>query len=307
MSVLEQNSRRKMLLGQDGNSLFLLLAINATLFVIISFVKIVYLMTDSNIEAFNNEVLNWIAIPANANVFLSRPWTLVTYMFTHDSILPLISSLLWLWCFGFILQDLSANKRIIPIYLYGGFVGSLVFLLTVNTIPALRAHVDVAPSLLGAGPAIMAIAIATTTLSPQYKIFPFINGGIPLWILTAVFVLINFATVGGSNVGYAMAQLSGGLIGFIFIWQMRKGNDWSDWMINLVTWVDDLFNPEKKHKKKIEKQRLFYRTEKKPFVKTPHVTQQRIDELLDKINQKGYHFLTDEEKEFLKKASSEEL
>ena len=30
-----------------------------------------------------------------------------------------------------------------------------------------------------------------------------------------------------------------------------------------------------------------------------------VDELLDKISQKGYHFLTDEEKEFLKRASKE--
>ena len=36
------------------------------------------------------------------------------------------------------------------------------------------------------------------------------------------------------------------------------------------------------------------------------VTQNRLDEILDKINQKGYHFLTDEEKSFLKKASEDE-
>ncbi len=69
----------------------------------------------------------------------------------------------------------------------------------------------------------------------------------------------------------------------------------------------DLFNPEKKQKKQIEKPKVFYKAEKKPFVKTPHVTQQRIDELLDKIHQKGYNFLSDEEKDFLKKASSEVL
>jgi membrane associated rhomboid family serine protease len=307
MSVLEQNSRRKMLLGQDGNSLFLLLAVNAVIFVIVSFIKVVYLLTDSSVEVFETQVLDWFAVPANANVFISRPWTLISYMFTQDGIWPLISSLLWLWCFGYILQDLTGNKKLVPIYLYGGFVGSLVFLLTVNTVPALRSNVEFIPSLLGAGPSIMAIAIATTTVSPQYKIFPFINGGIPLWILTAIFVLINFATVGGSNAGYATAQLAGGLMGFVFIWQMKKGNDWSDWMVNLVNWFDDLFNPEKKHRKKIENQRLYYKSEKKPFIKTPHVTQQRVDELLDKINLKGYHFLTDEEKEFLKKASSEEL
>jgi hypothetical protein len=32
-----------------------------------------------------------------------------------------------------------------------------------------------------------------------------------------------------------------------------------------------------------------------------------VDEILDKINQKGYHFLTEEEKDFLRKASEEDL
>jgi hypothetical protein len=36
------------------------------------------------------------------------------------------------------------------------------------------------------------------------------------------------------------------------------------------------------------------------------VTQQRIDEILDKINQQGYRFLTDEEKDILKRAADEE-
>ena len=274
MSVLEQNSRRKMILGHDGNALFWLLAVNATLFVIISFIKIVYQLTDNSIGLFEQEVLDWFSIPANANVFLTRPWTLFTYMFSQDNIWLMISSLLWLWCYGFILQDLTGNKKLIPIYLYGGFVGGLIFLISVSTIPSLRSNVTFTEPLLGAGPAIMAIAIATTTLSPQFKIFPRLGGGIPLWVLTLVFVLINFSTVGATNVGFAMAQIGGGLVGFIFIWQMKKGNDWSDWMINLVNWADDLFNPEKKHQKKIEQQRLFYKSEKKPFVKTPHVTQQ---------------------------------
>jgi hypothetical protein len=110
-----------------------------------------------------------------------------------------------------------------------------------------------------------------------------------------------------NNAGLAMAQLAAGIIGFLFSWQVKKGNDWSDWMNNLVSWVDGLFNPEKRHQQQMEKQRLYYKAQKKPFVKTPHLTQNRIDDLLDKINQKGYHSLSDEEKEFLKKASTEDL
>jgi len=71
--------------------------------------------------------------------------------------------------------------------------------------------------------------------------------------------------------------------------------------------VDDLFNPGKKTKHLSQKERLFYKTSGKPYQKTPNITQQKLDDILDKINQQGYHMLTDDEKEFLKRASKEEL
>lgn len=307
MSVLEQNSRRKLMLGQEGNSLTTLLIINIVAFVILNFIKIVYLLTGDTEAAFMQEVLNWFTLPANPAILATRPWSLLTYMFTNYSIWLLISNLLWLWCFGYILQDLTGNKKLIPIYLYGGLAGGIFFMLTISAFPGLRANIANVAPMMGAGPATIALAISTAVISPKYKIFPLINGGIPLWILSAIFVLIHFTTSGISHPGFAAADVAGGLMGFVFVWQMKKGNDWSDWMINLVNWVNDLFNPEKKHRKSVEKQRLYYKTTQQPFQKTPHVTQQRIDDLLDKINQKGYNFLSDEEKDFLKKASKEEF
>jgi membrane associated rhomboid family serine protease len=307
MSVLEQNSRRKMLLGQDGNSLTLLIISNVIIFILLIFVKIVYRVNDSSEALFNAQVLTWAVVPANPETFASRPWTLLTYMFTHIEVLRLVSSLLWLWCFGYILQDVTGNKRLIPVYLYGGLAGSVFFILVTNLVPSLRADVNSFAPLIGAGPSLLAVAVATTALSPQYKIFPLINGGIPLWILTAVFMLISFGTVGRSNPGEVAALVAGGLIGYVFVWQLRKGNDLGQWMNDLVNWIDDLFNPEKKHVQKPQKQQLYYKTTEKPFKKTPHITQQRVDDLLDKINHKGYHSLSEEEKEFLKKASREEL
>jgi hypothetical protein len=42
-----------------------------------------------------------------------------------------------------------------------------------------------------------------------------------------------------------------------------------------------------------------------PFTKTPLVTQQKVDEILEKIYQKGYGSLTEDEKEVLKRASKD--
>ena len=78
-------------------------------------------------------------------------------------------------------------------------------------------------------------------------------------------------------------------------------------MNNFFEWVNNLFNPDKPKKGKDIKEELFYRSSATPYTKTPNLTQHRIDEILDKINQHGYDYLTEEEKELLKRASEEGL
>ncbi|MES2372011.1 MAG: rhomboid family intramembrane serine protease [Bacteroidota bacterium] len=307
MASQSYKTNRSILLGQDNNALVLLFAVNGLLFVMLNFLKIIYQLSEIPEVDFNRQLLNWFTLPASAETLATRPWTLLTYMFTHYSIWHLISSCLWLWCFGYILQDLTGNNKLIPVYLYGGFVGGIVFVLMNNLVPGLEKNLALTIPMLGAGSAIMAVAIATTTLAPDYRIFPMIGGGIPLWVLTLIFVAIDFATVAGGNAGISASHLAAGAIGFFFVRQLRRGNDWAAWMNQFVDWLDDLFRPEKKHTKQSAKDKLFYQAGKKPYEKISNVTQQRLDAILDKINQKGYQFLTDDEKAFLKKASDEEL
>jgi membrane associated rhomboid family serine protease len=307
MPIASFKSPRNILLGQDNNGLVLLFAINSLVFVLINFIKIIYYLNDTPIEFFYRQILDWFTLSPIPETLLNKPWTFLAYMFTHSSIWQLISTLLWLWAFGYILQDLAGNTKLIPIYLYGGFVGAFVFVLMNNIFPGLEKNLLVTPPMLGGGAAVMAIAVATTSLAPDYRIFPLINGGIPLWVLTLIFVAIDFATLAGSNAGIGAAHLAGAAIGFLFVNQLQKGRDWSAWMIQLVNWLDDLFSPEKKHQQKKLSEKHFYRANRKPYEKIAHITQQRLDEILDKINQHGYSFLTDEEKAFLQKASDEDL
>jgi membrane associated rhomboid family serine protease len=307
METRPYKANRKILLGQDNNALVFLFAVNALMFVIVNFIKIVYYLSEIPDEFFYRQVLNWLSLPPQTDTLLTRPWTFISTMITHHSIWQLISSMLWLWCFGYILQDLAGNNKLIPIYIYGGITGSVFFVLMNNMVPVLANHVGTAAPLLGAGSAVMAIAVATTTLAPDYRIFPLINGGIPLWVITLIFVAIDFATLAGSNAGIGAGHLAAGVVGYLFIRQLRRGNDWGAWMNRFADWLDDLFNPEKKHQQKTSSERHFYKAEAKPFDRKPNLTQQRLDEILDKINQQGYQFLTDEEKEFLKKASKEDL
>jgi hypothetical protein len=161
---------------------------------------------------------------------------------------------------------------------------------------------------LGASAGVMAVAIATTVMAPGYRIFPLLNGGIPLWVLTTIFVIIDLATIPVSNPGGHIAHLAGAGMGFLFISQMQRGREWSTWINNFFDWVNNLFNPDKPKKGKVIKSQLFYKSKVTPYKKTStNFSQQRVDEILDKINQKGYNTLTQEEKDILKRASAEDL
>ncbi len=306
MSSESYKSTKKILLGQDNNALVMLFAINTLIFVLINFVKIVYFLSDIPIEFFYKQILDWFTMPAIPATLLAKPWTILTHMFTHYSIWHLLSTCMWLWAFGYVLQDLAGNNKLIPIYLYGGFVGALAFLLMNNLFPAMERNIASTAPLLGGGAAVMAVAVATTTLAPDYRILPLINGGIPLWVLTLIFVAIDFASLASGNGGIAAAHLAGGAMGFFFVKALNKGSDWGAWMIQLVHWLDDLFSPEKKHQQKKHAEKHFYRNNRKPYEKIAHITQQRLDEILDKINLHGYSFLTDEEKAFLQRASNDD-
>lgn len=310
MSYYQQRNRIKLSIGQDGNTLTLLLVLNLIVFALLAFVKVIYYFSfsDKGVPLFNEQIFKWVTLPADPATFISRPWTLFTHMFVHDtaSIWHILGNMIWLWAFGSILQELTGNKKLVPLYIYGGLAGALAYGLAYNFIGPLK--VDLAQSLaFGASAAVMCIAIATTALAPGYRIFPMLNGGIPLWVITIIYLIIDLATIPYNNPGGHIAHIGGAAMGYLFVVALQRGRDWGLWMNNFFDWVNNLFNPDKPKKGTSPKATLYYNAKVQPFKKAGIITQQRIDDILDKISQKGYHSLADEEKEMLKRASKEDL
>jgi hypothetical protein len=120
--------------------------------------------------------------------------------------------------------------------------------------------------------------------------------------------LIDFAGVVGMGAAYSLAHLGGAIAGLLFVILLHKNIDGSVWMNNLYNWFMNLFTPPVNPGKNQIKEKVFYNTDnRQPYKKTSNITQQRVDEILDKINQQGYRFLTDEEKNILKRAAEEDL
>ncbi len=302
----EKKTRRRFLLNDAGNALMNLVIINIVFFLILTFIQMGYAVSDKPLTNFYNEVLQWFAMPASLRSFSERPWTIISYMFSDISVMRLVVNMIWLWGFGSIMQSVSGNDKIIPVYIYGAVLGGIVFVAANYAIPYLRPGISGA-SILGANTAVMAVAGAATALAPRYRFFEQLWGGVPIWVLLAVFVLIDIAGMPAQNTAFILAHLSAVGAGIGFVYLLRRGTDLSTWMHKFYNWFMNLFDPNSRGHDTSFKERVFYETgSRKPFSKSPNITQQRVDEILDKINQKGYQYLTEEEKGILKKAADDD-
>lgn len=166
-------------------------------------------------------------------------------------------------------------------------LGALIYIAGLNLIPVFNGGL-IGQTVIGSSAAVMAIIVATATLVPNYSIVLMLFGEVKIKWVAIVYFLISFLGLSSVNAGGNLAHIGGSLLGFIFIRSLQKGNDWSK-----------IF--ERKSKLKVVRN-------EKPTPKKPvfnDVSQQEIDDILDKISSSGYDKLTATEKEKLFKASKD--
>ena len=174
MTFTEQQEKQRISLGQSGNAVMMLIAICLIMYVGLAFMKAVWYFkfnNDINLASslFSKNILGLFTLPSDGNKLLAKPWTIITHMFVHDNVWRVFSNMLWLWCFGYILQDLNGNRKIAPVFIYGSLGGAIAFLLAYNFIPSLAAH-SLQAVTFGAAAGVMAVAVVTTLLSPGYRL-----------------------------------------------------------------------------------------------------------------------------------------
>lgn len=298
--------RKKFTLGQSGNAVIGLVGLNLILFIFILTGNVFYIFSHQGqgmeILAFNT--IKWFELPAQFSQILNHPWSILTFMFAHGAgetvfsmLLHILSAMLWIWAFGSILQNIVGNRLIFPLYLYGGLLGGILFIIVANANPSTVANYY----LFGANASIAALATGIATLDPDYRIFRHIRNGIPIWVLSLLYLIFNLSGILKAT-PQSFAIVGGALAGFGFIFLYKRGIDLGVWMHSLYNGFSKLFDPSKS--KSIPKNKIFYNAgQRVPFTKSAIVTQKRIDALLDKINQHGIDSLSEEEKNILKKAA----
>ncbi len=276
-----------------------LIIINVVIFLTIGVISVVGLI--SKFPAFSDFIYKQFTIPPTFAEFLTRPWTLITYMFAHSrwDIFHILFNMLVLYWFGKLFVEYLGSDKLVAVYILGGLVGGILYLLLFNTVPFFieRSGFD---GMVGASASIYAIVLATATLLPNYSFHLLFFGPVKIKYIAAFYVVISFLGTTQENAGGNIAHLGGALIGFVYIKQLQAGFNWGLWITVTLDWFKDLF----KNKPNVK---VTYRKEEKQSSAKPSspskASQTEIDTILDKISDRGYESLTKEEKEKLFNAS----
>jgi membrane associated rhomboid family serine protease len=280
---------------RNGSNLTRLIYLNIAVFVLFTVVAVIaFLLNNPEISV---KALDIFSVPASLNALLLKPWTLITYMFTHKDIWHILFNMLWLYSFGRIFLEYLDGRKLVAVYLLGGLSGAIVYILSFNVFPAFTGVVADSVA-IGASASVMAIVIAISAYVPDYTIQLFLFGRIKIkYLALAIFVLTSIMDF-SVNSGGKLAHIGGAFFGYFYTINLRHGNDMGKGFNKILDFFVTLFKPRKKLKITHKKVATEYEYNK---IKAEH--QKLINNILDKISKGGYDSLTKEEKETLFKES----
>jgi membrane associated rhomboid family serine protease len=109
---------------RNGNNLTKLIFINIGVFLLITFTAIIGFLLNNPV--IPSKTLLLFSVPSSFIDFVSKPWTIITYMFTHKDVWHILFNMLWLYWFGKIFLEYLDQRKLVAVYLLGGITGAVV-------------------------------------------------------------------------------------------------------------------------------------------------------------------------------------
>ena len=152
------NNIRRFLRGKSVVVRFIL--INVAVFFAIQLTAIAVYLADARFD-----LAALLVMPSDVSRLIQRPWTVVSYMFTHVDFFHILGNMLWLYCFGVIFLDLYENRAFTRVYIIGGLAGAAAYCAVALFTPT--------ASLVGASAAVLAVIglIAASVLYCDLRAF----------------------------------------------------------------------------------------------------------------------------------------
>jgi len=285
---------------RHGTALTRLIYINIAVFLIIKIIEMIGVLAAK--PSMADSIVSFLAVPASLGALAGKPWTPLTYMFTHQAFMHILFNMLWLYWFGKIFISYLDQRKFVSLYLLGGLAGALLYIAVFNIFPAFAGTVHVSMA-LGASASVMALVIATAVYLPDMEILLFLFGRIRLKYLALITFLITSIFDFSVNTGGKIAHIGGALMGLAWGYSIRHGRDIGGWLNSIIDFMVVLFKPGKRLKVTYRKPKNSYDTSQTrtdyEYNQVKAERQKAIDHILDKISKGGYDSLTREEKEIL--------
>jgi membrane associated rhomboid family serine protease len=284
----------------NGNMITRLIIINVIIYVVTAL-----LFAFSHTIPFNQFITDHFALSNQWQTLLFNPWTIITHMFLHSAFFHILWNMVGLNLFGTIVGDLLGDRRILPLYLFSGFIGGVVYILATLALGQNGFA-------LGASAAVMGLAMTAGLIAPDYSIRLLLIGDVRLKYIVFAFIFFDLlGTQSTYNAGGSFGHLGGALGGAIFIYLYKKHIDILLPIEHFINYITNLRSPVKTKQSNYRPvMKVEYRSDSishfnKKIASDRETKQDRIDRILDKINNDGYNNLTIEEKDFLNKVSKD--
>ncbi len=191
---------------KNGSYLTKLIYINIAIWLVVRLIFVGFRLSGSEGTPF----LGYLALPASFDLFIKRPWTLLTYMFLHFEFLHILFNVLWLYWFGRIFLEYHNQRRLLSLYILGGLAGGISFMLAYNLVPVFQKSV-LFTQLMGASASVIAIVIAIAVYVPNHVINLLFLGPIKIKWIALISIVLYIIGLSGSNAGGNFAHLGGAL------------------------------------------------------------------------------------------------
>ncbi len=274
--------------------------INVAIYVIVAFIGV--FATLFNARNFVGDYIHWLELPASFEQFVCQPWTIFTYMFLHEKIMHILWNMLALYGFGRIFLSFFSLRHFVGVYILGGLVGGLFFMLAFNIFPYFDGVVGNA-YLLGASASVLAVVVASAVRSPNYTVNLMLFGSMRLMTVAVITVVVSLLLLASENSGGNFAHLGGAFAGWLFAYMLNKGKD----VVSPINKIIDFFATFSLKKRSATRTKFNYsrggRAADYEYNAKKKKESEEIDKILEKVKASGYSSLSEEEKKRLFDAS----
>ena len=224
-------------------------------------------------------------------------WQLVTYMFMHGGLMHLLFNMFALWMFGMELENSWGSKKFLTFYMACGIGAGISNLLVAPLFSA-------AGPTVGASGAIYGVLIAFGMMFPDRPIFVYFLLPIRAKYFVLLYILLEvYSGVTGTSDGIAhFAHLGGAAVGFVYLLVERRQNPFEGLLAKAKARIipsEHATTHASRYEAREVSDAKFYDVRDADA----QVSQEQIDEILDKISQSGYQSLSEKEKKLLFEAS----